>query len=312
MSGIAFIFPGQGSQAVGMGSKFAAACEDCRRLFDRAGELLGYDLGRLCREGPAERLNLTEYTQPALLAASACALERARAAGLAPQMVAGHSLGEYTALLAAGCLDFDTALLLVRNRGRYMQEAVAPGVGAMAAILGLDRDTVAAVCREAASNGVVAPANLNSPVQIVIAGHKAAVESAMQLALARGAKRALPLAVSVPSHCALMEPAARRLAADLTQANFRDARVPVVTNVAARAEREAAALKRALVDQLAAPVQWIETVQHMTAAGIDTFIEVGPGAVLSGLVRRIAKQARSYHIEDPESLEATAAAVQAA
>jgi [acyl-carrier-protein] S-malonyltransferase len=312
MSGIALIFPGQGSQAVGMGSKFGAAFADCRRLFDRAGELLGYDLARLCREGPAERLNLTEYTQPALLAASTCAFMRAREAGLAPQMVAGHSLGEYTALVAAGCLDFETALILVRNRGRYMQEAVPPGVGAMAAILGLDQDTVAAVCREAAAGGVVAPANINSPVQIVIAGQKAAVESAMQLALARGAKRALPLAVSVPSHCALMEPAARRLSADLAQTRFNDAAVPVVVNVSARPLREAAALKQALVEQLAAPVQWIEMIRTMAAAGVGTFIEVGPGTVLSGLVRRIAKQARVCNVEDPESLEATLAAVRGA
>ena len=309
MARIGFIFPGQGSQAVGMGAACARASVAARRLFERASELLGYDLGRLCWDGPIETLNLTEHTQPALLTASLAAWTLVREAGIAPAAVAGHSVGEYTALVAAGAVEFDAALPLVRNRGRYMQEAVPPGVGAMAAILGLDADAVAAVCREAAAAGVVSPANLNAPIQIVVAGHKAAVERAMELAKARGAKRTLPLAVSVPSHCALMEPAARKLAADLETVAWRAPEIPVVANVSAQPLASAVEVKQALVAQLASPVRWVESIQRMAADGIDTFIEIGPGTVLSGLVKRIVPDARLFHIEDPESLAATAHAL---
>lgn len=292
-----------------MGQAFLAGSDLCQRVYARAGEILGYDLAALCREGPIERLNLTEFTQPALLVASYCADKMARARGIEPTLVAGHSLGEYTALVSSGALEFDSAVKLVQNRGRYMQEAVPAGVGAMAAILGLDRDQVADVCREVSQAGVVAPANLNAPGQIVIAGMKHAVELAMNRAKERGAKRAIPLPVSVPSHCALMEPAARRLARDLDSVQFRPPQVPVVTNTAAGSIDTAEGLKSALVAQLESPVRWVESIEAMAAAGIDTFVEVGPGSVLSGLIRRISKQVQVFQIEDPESLEKTASAL---
>lgn len=305
MSKVAFIFPGQGSQYVGMGRKLAQSFEAAGRIFEQANDALRFDLASLCWNGPEDRLNLTEYTQPAILAASRAALEVLSAEGMRPEMVAGHSVGEYTALVASEGLAFEDALSLVQKRGRYMQEAVQPKMGAMAAILGLSRSDVEAICNAAQEAGVVSPANMNSPVQIVIAGEKQAVDRAGVLALERGAKRVVPLSVSVPSHCRLMQPAARRLAVDLKHVRLSALNVPLVANVHAQAITKPEEVREALVLQLAAPVLWVDSVQRMHAQGITTFVEVGPGKVLSGLIRRIVADAKILHVEDPESLEET-------
>jgi len=306
---VAFLFPGQGSQYVGMGAKLYAASDAARRVYIAAQEVLGFDIAKLCHEGPTDRLNLTEHTQPAILTTSLAALRWAEEKGLSASMLAGHSLGEYTALVAAGGLAFADAVALVRNRGRYMQEAVPAGSGAMAAILGLDRATVEEICKTASSHGVVSAANINSPVQIVIGGERPAVEAAMAGAKEKGAKRIVPLAVSVPSHCALMKPAAERLSRDLDGVKLLPLKIPVVTNVDAVPITSGDLAKEALVRQLASPVLWVDTIQRMVQEGITTFVEIGPGTVLSGLVKRIAKEARTYHIEDPESLEETLGAL---
>ena len=300
---IAFLFPGQGSQYVGMGVKFYEASESTREIYRKAEEALGFDPAALCREGPANRLNLTEYTQPALLIASIAAWTLLTEKGVKASMLAGHSLGEYTALVAAGGLAFSDAVSLVRKRGQYMQEAVPEGVGSMAAILGLGRAEVEGVCRAASSEGVVSVANINSPVQIVIGGEKKAVESAMALAKEKGAKRTIPLLVSVPSHCALMKPAAERLARHLSEIELQPLKIPVIANVDALPIESAEAAKRALIRQLAAPVLWVDTIERMLQEGISVFIEIGPGTVLSALVRRMARGAKVLHLEDPEGLE---------
>jgi len=274
-----------------------------------AGEVLGFDLAGLCWSGPEDRLNLTENTQPALLAAGVAALEALREEGISPSVVAGHSLGEYTAIVAAGGMEFSEALRTVRNRGRYMQEAVEPGRGAMAAILGLTRPQVEEICEKAKSSGTVSPANINGSIQIVIAGEKSAVERAGELARDAGAKRVVPLAVSVPSHCSLMAPAAERLRSDLKGAALKDLRIPLVANVHAKPITRTDEIREALERQLENPVLWVDSVTRMTEEGVDTFVEVGPGTVLSGLVRRIAKGARILNVEDPESLESTLAAL---
>lgn len=302
---VAFLFPGQGSQYIGMGAKLCAAFETARQVYDAAEAVLGFDLGKLCREGPADRLNLTEHTQPAILTTSIAALRCAEEKGFSASMLAGHSLGEYTALVAAGSMSFTDAVQLVRNRGRYMQEAVPSGLGAMAAVLGLDRETVEEICRAASNQGIVSAANINSPVQIVIGGEGPAVEAAIALAKERGAKRVVPLPVSVPSHCALMAPAAERLGRDLDGVKLLPLRIPVITNTDAVPIVSENSAKEALVRQLASPVLWVDTIQRMIQEGITTFVEIGPGTVLSGLVKRIAKEARTFHIEDPESLDAT-------
>ncbi|MBI3995943.1 MAG: ACP S-malonyltransferase [Nitrospirae bacterium] len=302
---VAFLFPGQGSQYVGMGALLYEASETVRQFYQTAEKALGFDVAELCHHGPADQLNRTEYTQPAILTTSVAVAALAREKGLTAAMLAGHSLGEYTALVTAGSLAFSDAVVLVRNRGRYMQEAVPEGFGAMAAVLGLDRAAVEDICRAASTTGVVSAANINSPVQIVIGGERHAVETAMALAKERGAKRIIPLAVSVPSHCALMTPAAERLARDLDGVTLSPLQIPVVTNVDAEPIRSGDSAKRALVRQLAAPVLWVDTVHRMVQEGVTTFVEIGPGTVLSGLVKRIAKDVKICHVEDPDSLDAT-------
>ncbi|HEX8501360.1 MAG TPA: ACP S-malonyltransferase [Pyrinomonadaceae bacterium] len=308
---LAFIFPGQGSQAPGMGRELAEKYPAARAVFEEADAALGFALSRLCFEGPAEDLQLTENTQPAILTTSVAALRAAESAGLPrPDFVAGHSLGEYTALVAAGALTLGDAVRVVRKRGRYMQEAVPVGAGAMAAVLGADLEAVEAACAEAAREGeICSPANVNSPGQIVIAGSAAAVERAIPILKERGAKRAVPLKVSAPFHCALMLPAQERLAADLDATDFKDLGVPLVTNVDAAFIRKGAEARASLVRQVSQPVRWRESVELLARGGVDTFVEVGPGKVLTGLVRQTAPQARGLNVEDAASLEATRAAL---
>jgi len=308
---VAFVFPGQGSQEVGMGRALFEAFPESRAAFEEADAALGTALSRLCFEGPEADLQLTANTQPAILATSVAALRPLLARGARPDFVAGHSLGEYSALVAAGAVAFADAVRTVRRRGEYMQEAVPVGVGAMAAILGLDLPAIEAACRETAGDEVVSPANVNSPGQVVIAGHAAAVERASARCLERGARRAVKLPVSAPFHCALMRPAQDRLLHDLQAVAFRDPAAPLVNNVDARVVRDAAACREGLVRQVSGAVRWHESVETLTREGVTTFVEVGPGAVLSGLVRKIARGARVLNVESPESLEAAVAALAA-
>lgn len=310
VSGIGLVFPGQGSQSVGMGRALHDAHPVAQEVYKDASAVLGYDMAELCFAGPAERLNLTEHTQPALLTASIAALRVLEPAGLRPVAVAGHSLGEYSALVAAGGLTFKAAAALVQKRGRYMAEAVPPGSGLVAAILGLAPDAVREACKEASAIGVVAAANFNSPGQVVIAGEKAAVEKAIEAAKARGAKKAIPLPVSVPVHTPLMQSAADRLAKDVEATSWSDLSVPLVNNAEARALRTAAEVKASLIRQLPSSVLWEDSVKAMRAMGVTTFIEVGPGAVLSGLIKRIVPEAKTLNVQDPASLEATVKALQ--
>ncbi|MCP9438548.1 MAG: ACP S-malonyltransferase [Nitrospira sp.] len=303
--GIGLVFPGQGSQSIGMGKGLYEAHPELKRLYDEASAVLGYDCAALCFEGPVERLNLTEYTQPALLVSSLAAWKTLEPAGIEPRAVAGHSLGEYSALVAAGGLSFGDAVALVQKRGRYMSEAVPPGAGLVAALLGVETDAVEEVCREASSVGVVAPANFNSPGQIVIAGEKAAVERAIELAKAKGCKKAIPLPVSVPVHTPLMQKAADRLAADIASVQWSDLTVPLINNVEAKAIAKASEIQASLIRQLPSPVLWVETIKAMARMGVTTFVEVGPGTVLTGLIKRILPDARLFNVNDPRSLEAT-------
>jgi len=301
---IAFVFPGQGAQKVGMGRSLADAFPVCRDTFAEADAALGEPLSALCFEGPEERLLLPENTQPAILAMSTAVARLAVSRGLTPAFAAGHSLGEYSAHVAAGTLSFADALRTVRRRGRYMQEAVPIGAGAMAAILGLDADKVAQACAEAAEGDVVSPANLNSPGQVVIAGHAAAVARAGERAKALGAKRAIPLAVSAPFHCALMKPAEDRLAPELRGLAAQDPSVPVVANVDAEPKRTAADAIEALIRQVSSPVRWEDVVRRLIADGATTFIELGPGAVLAGLIKKIDRGVAVASVEDEAGLEA--------
>jgi [acyl-carrier-protein] S-malonyltransferase len=307
---IAFVFPGQGSQKVGMGRALAEAHPECRAIFEAADAALGEPLSTLCFDGPEDRLVLTEHTQPAILTVSVAAWRLLDSRGIRPDFVAGHSLGEYSAHVAAGTIAFDDAVRTVRRRGRYMQEAVPVGTGAMAAILGLDRDGVTAACAEAAEGDVVAPANLNAPGQVVIAGAAAAVVRAGEAARARGAKRVIPLPVSAPFHCALMRPAEARLAPDLRALTAAAPRVPVVANVDAALKVDAASAIEALIRQVSAPVLWEDVVMRLASEGVRAYVEVGPGTVLSGLIRKIHREARVANLETPANLEAVERLVQ--
>jgi [acyl-carrier-protein] S-malonyltransferase len=303
----AFAFPGQGSQKVGMGKSLAEAFPVCRETFAEADAALGEPLSRLCFEGPEEQLTLTENTQPALLCVSVAACRLLMSKGYQPVFVAGHSLGEYSAHVAAGTIAFADALKIVRRRGRYMQEAVPVGTGAMAAILGLDEEKVARACEEAAEGEVVSPANLNGPGQIVIAGSKAAVARAGDRAKAAGAKRVVPLQVSAPFHCALMKPAEERLAPELRALPVQDPRIPVVANVDAQPKRAAREGIDALIAQVSAPVRWEAVVRRLASEGVTTYVEVGPGTVLSGLVRKIHRDASIASFGAPDDLAAVEA-----
>jgi len=301
---IAFVFPGQGSQFAGMGKDLADNFAVAREVFEEANDAIGFDLAGLCFNGPEEDLKLTTNTQPAILTTSIAALRvLEQETGLRPDFAAGHSLGEYSALVCAGTMAFADAVRTVRQRGAFMQEAVPVGVGSMAAIIGLDGADLDAVCAEAAQGEVVSPANFNSPGQVVIAGNTTAVERAMTLAKEKGAKRALPLPVSAPFHCALMVPAGDRLAAVLDQLTFAPMTVPVISNVEAQPNQDAARLRDLLVRQVSAPVRWDASVEAMVALGVDRCIEIGPGKVLSGLVKRIAKSIETQNMEDCASLQ---------
>ncbi len=306
---IAFIFPGQGAQKLGMGKALADAFPVCREAFDEADAALGEALSTLCFEGPDDQLMLTEFTQPAILAMSTAVHRLVRSHGIEASFAAGHSLGEYSAHVAAGTLSFADALRTVKRRGRYMQEAVPVGEGAMAAVLGLDSGDVARACAEAAEGQIVSPANLNSPGQVVIAGHTAAVRRAGERAKALGARRVLPLPVSAPFHCALMKPAEERLAPELRALDAHDPMVPVVANVDAEPKRTAAESIEALVRQISAPVRWEDVVHRLIVEGARTFIELGPGAVLAGLIKKIDRSVAVYSVEDRAGLDAVITAV---
>ena len=299
----AFLFPGQGSQFAGMGQTLAQNFEAARRRFEEADDAVGFSLSKLCFEGPDDQLRLTENTQPALLAVSVAAWTVLEAEVGPPDYVAGHSLGEYSALVAAGCLNFGDALRLVKKRGRYMQEAVPAGVGAMAAILKMDLAALPGVLAEAAQGEIVTAANLNSPDQIVIAGHKAAVERAMELAKAAGAKRVVPLPVSAPFHCPLMTPAQGRLRADLDSTTFSDLRVPLINNVEAREITLGAEAREGVFRQVPSPVLWTASMEALAARGVERWFEAGAGAVLSGLLRTIVAGAKCTSFGEAKDLD---------
>ncbi len=302
MPKVAFLFPGQGSQYSGMGCELAQNFPTARGVFEAADAALGFPLSRICFEGPAEELQLTANTQPAILTVSAAAAQVLADKGVRPAFVAGHSLGEYSALVASGAISLADAVKLVRKRGEYMQQAVPVGVGAMAALLGMEPAAVEALCNEAAQGEVVSPANLNSPGQIVIAGHTTAVQRAVELAKTRGAKRAIMLNVSAPFHCALMKPAGDRLAVDLDGLQIEEPTALLVNNAEAQIVRSPDAIRDGLKRQVTAPVRWAESMQRLLDEGVDLFVEVGPGKVLSGLMRQIDRNAKCLHVEDSASL----------
>lgn len=302
---LAFIFPGQGAQFAGMGKALADNFPAARQVFAEADEALGFDLARLCFEGPEDDLKLTANTQPAILTTSIAALRVLQTeTGLQPGCTAGHSLGEYSALVCAGALSFADAVRTVRQRGTFMQEAVPVGTGAMAAMLGIDRAELESICAEAAQGEVVSAANFNSPGQIVIAGHAGAVARAIEVAKGRGYRKAMLLPVSAPFHCALMQPAAERLGGVLAQVAAADPTVPVVSNVEALPNRDGNRVKELLIAQVCAPVRWDESVQKMAELGVTRYIEIGPGKVLAGLVKRIVKEAEVVNVENPANLDA--------
>ena len=299
----AIVFPGQGSQAPGMGKDLAEKFAVARQVFEEADDALGFAISRLCFDGPAEDLQLTENTQPAILTVSVAAYRAMRDAGIdAPAFVAGHSLGEYSALVASGSLSLADAVRTVRARGRYMQEAVPVGTGAMAAVIGGELDAIERICAEASRDQVCSIANFNAPNQVVIAGNTEAVDRAVEL-LSGVARKVVKLKVSAPFHCALMKPAQDRLAADLERLSFSEPAMPVVTNVDARATTAPDELRDALVRQVSAPVRWVESMQLLIEKGVDTFVEVGPGKVLSGLMRQINRDVKMLNVEDAASLQ---------
>jgi [acyl-carrier-protein] S-malonyltransferase len=292
-----------------MGKALSDAYPELRQVYEEASQVLGYDVAALCFNGPADTLNLTEHTQPALLVSSLAALRALNPAALTPTAVAGHSLGEYTALVAAGGLTSRDAVSIVQKRGRYMAEAVPAGTGSVAALLGLNADAVREACREAASAGVVQAANFNSPGQVVIAGEKAAVERAIEIAKSKGCKKAVPLPVSVPVHTPLMQKAADRLAKDLAAVSWSDLRMPLINNAEAKAIVKAADIQASLVRQLPSSVLWEDSVRAISGMGVKTFVEIGPGTVLTGLIRRIVPEAVTLNVNDPKTLDATRAAL---
>jgi [acyl-carrier-protein] S-malonyltransferase len=307
---IAFLFPGQGSQAVGMGRGFYESSPGAKALFEEANAALGFDLKKLAFEGPEAELALTANTQPAVLAASVATAAACAERGLHPAIAAGHSLGEYSALVAAGALRFADAIRVVRKRGQLMQDAVPVGTGAMAALLGLELAEVERLCVEAAKGEIVEVANVNSAQQIVVAGHRAAVERAVGLAGQRGGKKSVVLPVSAPFHCALMAPAAERLRPELESTAVADPRIPVVRNVDAGVTRTAADVRPFLLAQVASPVRWTACVKRLAAEGATTFVEVGPGRVLTALLKRIVDGARGLSVEDPAGLDKVLAALE--
>ena len=307
---LAFVFPGQGSQSVGMLKDMAEAFPQVQEAFSEASDVLGFDLWQLVQQGPEEKLNKTQITQPAMLAAgvSVWRVWQSEGGGI-PALMAGHSLGEYSAFVCAGSLDFIDAVQLVADRGRYMQEAVPVGEGGMAAILGLDDDAVSRLCHASAEDDVLAPVNFNSPGQVVIAGTASAVARAVSRAKEDGAKRALILPVSVPSHCDLMQVAAQRLAQRLQAVEIQPPTIPVLHNLHARPETSAKAIRETLVRQIESPVQWVKTIQAMASQGINKWVECGPGKVLTGLNKRIIKSAETHCLTDPDSIYAALSAV---
>jgi [acyl-carrier-protein] S-malonyltransferase len=303
-SKIAFIFPGQGSQAVGMGKDLYDNFAASREVFEEADDALGFKLSEMCFAGDEADLQLTANTQPAILTTSVAAFRAMESEGFpSPDYVAGHSLGEYSALVAAGAMSFADAVKTVRKRGTYMQEAVPVGVGAMAAILGLPLETVEIACRDAAENEICSPANINSPAQIVIAGNTEAVDRAIELLKTRGAKRAIKLNVSAPFHCALMLPAQERLAQDLQEINFSDLRFPIIENVSGEANTKGERVRTALTEQVSKPVRWAQSVENLITEGVETFVETGAGKILSGLVRQINRDVRCLNVENFDSLK---------
>jgi [acyl-carrier-protein] S-malonyltransferase len=305
MGKLAFLFPGQASQYPGMGKDLNDKFPAARGVFEEADAALGFSISRLCFEGAEEDLKKTEITQPAILTVSVAAARVLEENGVKPECVAGHSLGEYSALVAAGALEFADAVRLVRSRGQYMQEAVPEGVGAMAAILGLGAARVEELCKQAANGEIVAPANMNSPEQTVISGHAAAVKRAVELAAASGAKRAVILPVSAPFHCELMLPAQQRLEKDLAAAKFAPLRCPLVNNVDADAIESPEEARAGLVRQVSGAVRWKQSIREMIEMGVSTFVEVGPGRVLSGLLRQIERSVHCFNVEDEKSLRST-------
>jgi [acyl-carrier-protein] S-malonyltransferase len=305
MGKAAFVFPGQASQYPGMGKDLAAKYPVAKSVFDEADKALGFSISEMCFEGTEDDLKLTANTQPAILTVSMAVYRVLAEKGLSPDFVAGHSLGEYSALVAAGALKFSDAVLLVRKRGAYMQEAVPQGVGAMAAIMGLSPAVVADACKRASEGEVCAPANLNSPEQTVISGHAGAVKRAVEIASQLGAKRAVVLAVSAPFHSALMLPAQQKLETDLRKTQFSNLRTLLVTNVDADTIESGDEAREALIRQVTAPVRWEESVRLMMDEGVNTFVEVGPGRVLTGLLRQIDRSVAALNVEDEKSLAAT-------
>jgi [acyl-carrier-protein] S-malonyltransferase len=305
MGKTAFIFPGQGAQYIGMGKQIAAEYREASEIFDQASEALGIDMRKMIFESDDETLKITENTQPAIVTASIACLQPLLAAGIKPDFTAGLSLGEYSAHVASGTMDFKTAVSLVRKRGKFMQEAVPIGDGTMAAIIGLSTEDVEDCCERATVAGIVEPANYNCPGQISIAGEVKAVEKAMELCLEKGAKRAIQLAVSAPFHCSMLRPAGELLAVELQNVNFSEFKTPLVANVSGKVVKSSADIKETLIRQVSSPVLWEASVRYMLEQGVDTFVEIGPGKVLSGFVKKISKDARTLNIDDLESLQKT-------